>query len=1081
MLLFLVAVGFAGAGAADAQERSASLTVSVRDARTGDPVELARVVLNGPRTFVGYTATSGEATYEVLPAGSYSGRVYRDGFQSAAIPPFEVQTGRNVTIDVRLARSTALKSIGRVTVSNSGAAVRPTFGIDDPLLGGSNASANGFAGDGETGIGFSGFGAPGGSASIDGHDSGSTGFSFDGVPLGGLGLRSAFHTGSAIFQSATVSAAATPAASGGSLNFHGLDPTVAWQGMARGGGGDYGANDADLWERGTLGTVGIAARALHTTSNDVFEGSDLLDGSGLVYPHDGRLSSDTAYLRFRAPLTVSDNLTATLITQHYHQGIVCRLFTGPLPCGYGPGNEAYGESQTAQLAGSFAIGRIGLAATLFDNVTADAVDERARVIGGTTMPYANDTRSTARGALVAVQIPLAARTSLALTGLTVSSRDSYAAQATPGLSAVEQSGLAGFTDVQASLNGRLGTGVRYQTDLHVTRTTGLPASLSGDGSITARVSRFDAITASFSAGGSGVQPLPLGTLSDPAALNFDCRTGTVFANGPGDTPSPSSAVSTRLAVQRRVGDFEIAATGYRTTENGGLLTTVVNGAALASTAALDPSYLDAASRIYGSSDGCGVPKRVSPADVYVAQPISGTRRVYEGVKLGASMRIGRDGFIEPYYNVQVAKATSGDERLSNPFSVVRIGSQLPDVPLHRAGLVAGFTLRSRLRLLGGAEHFYDNNAYNLAPFTLVSFGASVATPKVKLDAFLLNAFNVRSGPFGTTAKAVPLATVAGPPLPTIAWPLMPRRLSLQLSLPVGRPARDSDATNEEAAPEAVAFSPLPLSQTPPSAPLDPATDQPSCKPEALPAAKKSLGVVSAYVAALERARSNGQFPDIFPPVAGSDGTSVTYHRLGASYALQIGLPDGPSAQPAFFALLTCARVHFGTAGDLHEAGAFVPVDAVTGKAYLAFMPSQGLYMYVKQPDEAAPAGAAEPTLPKTPPLGPLALVEDKPCPSQSRPAAAHLLESLRRYVEQRESSGAFSPTPPDGWAVSTHTATAGWWIGLNTVDPFAMAAVESCAHVSRGSLGAIQARGYDAAGGAQLNFAPPLGLYEIAP
>ena len=113
---FLIAfVTWAGAPAL-AQSDSGEIVIVVVDAQTKQPIDLARVLLDGPVITSEITTKSGKVDFTDVPDGIYRARIVKRGYQSLTSDSFEVLDGRLVTVSFALGLDTGgLKVIGTVT------------------------------------------------------------------------------------------------------------------------------------------------------------------------------------------------------------------------------------------------------------------------------------------------------------------------------------------------------------------------------------------------------------------------------------------------------------------------------------------------------------------------------------------------------------------------------------------------------------------------------------------------------------------------------------------------------------------------------------------------------------------------------------------------------------------------------------------------------------------------------------------------------------------------------------------------------------------------------------------------------
>ena len=81
----------------------AEIDIVVVDATTKQPLELARVLLDGPVITSELTGKNGKVIFTDVPDGIYRARIVKRGYQSLTSASFEVLDGRIVTVSFALA------------------------------------------------------------------------------------------------------------------------------------------------------------------------------------------------------------------------------------------------------------------------------------------------------------------------------------------------------------------------------------------------------------------------------------------------------------------------------------------------------------------------------------------------------------------------------------------------------------------------------------------------------------------------------------------------------------------------------------------------------------------------------------------------------------------------------------------------------------------------------------------------------------------------------------------------------------------------------------------------------------------
>src|SRR5580658_4183064 len=286
LLLILAAV----TPCARAQSESAEIDIVVVDVTTKQPLELARVLLDGPVITSELTGKNGKVVFTDVPDGIYRARIVKRGYDSLTSASFEVLDGRVVTVSFALASETGgLKVIGQVTAKASATVSSSSIDQNSPQrrlssdladalnkLSGVSISTSSDDSDATQTI------------SLEGHDPTQTQLTLDGIPLnapGSAGNLGGFATD--LFQGASVHMGPTLGGLGGSVNFSTLQPTLSWITQLQLSTGSYGRYNYSVAETGSLGKLGIAVQTVSRLNPSLVDGDTYLDASGLDYSHDG--------------------------------------------------------------------------------------------------------------------------------------------------------------------------------------------------------------------------------------------------------------------------------------------------------------------------------------------------------------------------------------------------------------------------------------------------------------------------------------------------------------------------------------------------------------------------------------------------------------------------------------------------------------------------------------------------------------------------------------------------------------------------------------------------------------------------
>ena len=105
---------------ASAQSDAGEIRIAVTDAVTKAPVELARILLDGPVITTEFSGKNGQVRFVDVPDGIYRARVVKRGYTSLTSVDFEVLGGELVSVAVALAPDTGgLHVIATVTARST--------------------------------------------------------------------------------------------------------------------------------------------------------------------------------------------------------------------------------------------------------------------------------------------------------------------------------------------------------------------------------------------------------------------------------------------------------------------------------------------------------------------------------------------------------------------------------------------------------------------------------------------------------------------------------------------------------------------------------------------------------------------------------------------------------------------------------------------------------------------------------------------------------------------------------------------------------------------------------------------------
>lgn len=907
---------FSFSAPSQAQSDTGLIVVTITDAKTGKPLANARAILFGTQVVSTLTTANGVIRYTDAPTGLYRLRVMKQGYAAAASPQFEVLDGRMVSLDVKLTETAApggtttnasgLKIIGTVIARSQVDVTSHDISDDSPIRRISDSLTDAL--DKLAGVSITQDATDPNSAqtiSLNNHDESQTAVTLDGIPLGAPGsavnLRS---VNTDLFSGASASFGPTAGSLGGGVNFRTLQPTKSWIETLAGSYGTFDRATYQIAETGSFGNLGVALMHTFRNGNNPLTFQDYEDESGLRYPHGGEFSNlgDFGKLRY----SLGDGRTtimATGLDANNWNNSICTQITGALPCGIGPNNQNYSAFRMGYITVQSVVGEVAGTVSAYSTGSSNTADDINRYINGTNAPSLNVNGSNTRGIAYSFSISPGAHT------ITLSGNTYAALQTTTPVIGTSTGGgtinfQTPFTNGVSADTYQLGDLYKLNNwlsvgpSLSLANTTGAGSSVLFSGNVQWRPQINDAIGFSMGYGSSQPGTNVNRSFSDPASARIDCQSGVVTVSGPGDLPQHQSALNVDLNWTHKSKYGQFSADVFRQTQTGQLITALVNSASEPA-GYFAPGFLTAIANNYSGPDVCGAGATFNQANLYVQEPIGGTARLYQGVNLSGRFGIGRNFVALPTYSINEAVLTQADALLLGAASTTIVGAQLPNRPLHRAGLtVDGYLPHSGIELLANAQYTGPNNQQNLPSYIVATAGIAHAFGPGMLTLFESNIFNQFGYEFASNTYGVPLPLNGGGTLPTIGRPLSPRQLNATYRMKLGAPAPSAAfkgvATLAQSQPAA---SPTPrgfrlnLATPPPGAdPLSVATGRESCTVDDAKLAAPVLAEIKTYATAYEAKRTPPEFKDI----------EISAHQTtdGTSYYLQIRpkFVPGPNGQ-----------------------------------------------------------------------------------------------------------------------------------------------------------------------------------------
>ncbi|MGB6985898.1 MAG: TonB-dependent receptor, partial [Candidatus Aquilonibacter sp.] len=760
------------------QDDNGSIRIVVVDQATKAPIELARVVLDGPVITSEFTDKKGLVVFTDVPDGIYRARVVRREYQTVTSASFEIINGNYITVNVALALSTQLKVIGTVEAHSSAAISSTSFGPDSAVrrlstdladalnkLSGVSVQTSSDDSDAEQTI------------SLDGQDASQTALTLDGIPLNAPGSAGNLRNyATCLFTGAGVRNGPQLGGLAGGVNFSTLQPTLSWESYDSLMLGSNARNSWQTAETGSDGKLGVALNLCGGVATSWLDGLYYADASGLAYVHNGDANSLGSSARFRYEFGDSQTITGMVLTSNHITNIACaRLQYNDVPCGYGPNNYSAGSVSLFSVTDDLLLGATSIQATIYGNNSTSLNDQLDRFVDGDASPIGSSGLSNSRGFTLNAILPAAQRHTISLTA--------YGSWGTSQTFPLNEPSTPYYTNLQHSnyAAAEITDSIHSNEHLSFSESLGATQATGGFGGVleslgtTWHPTKNDTYTASYTIQGSPGQQSRSTILSDPAALRFTCdgADSVAFGNAPGAEPEASSSTSTNLTYTRSWIGGDLSVRLYRQMQKNTLLPTDVNGTILLANGTLSPSYIAAVQQIFQSDAGCGSNVPFGPSQLYFSTPVAGVNRLYQGVQITGYATFG-NLIVQPFWNTTVSQAMSDSPLINNPYSITQSGQQLPNVPLQRAGVIFDYKARhSAIEYYADAQYYGSNNPNNLPAYTQVDAAVNVTFNKGNLTVAGSNIFGTYAGIFSSYANAVPFYTQSGQIVPTVARPLTP--------------------------------------------------------------------------------------------------------------------------------------------------------------------------------------------------------------------------------------------------------------------------------------------------------------------
>jgi Carboxypeptidase regulatory-like domain/TonB dependent receptor len=747
------------------------ISIYVVDAETKSPIDDAQVIVLGGEAAtnrVARTDRDGVLALGSLPDGVYRLSVRHAGYLEAQ-STFQVAATSGLRLTVSLQRQ--LRHIGAVQAHRSEVAVQ----VVRSNVSGGRLSKDLFTALNDLGgvsLASSRLGTPMG-ASLSGRDPSLTRYSFDGIRIASPFSAASFDPG--LVDSIQVDSQRD------TIAFLTINPTLTPAYSSTDTIGGFGYRTEKFTAQGTSGRLGYALVTSMRAAESPLDNRIYTDVTGGDYGHRGAVSGQSYFAVLSSPL--SSNTTATIRLSRLYattQPLPAYLI-GALPAGVGPDAIARSSAANVSLTVSSALSLGLLAVSLSQGTQAESTSEPRRAIYGTKEPLSSG--STYRAQMLnidfglldrrATHFDLTFQQSHALSNLLardVQSRNAQdgrdlEASASTVLVQAKSLSVVGRASAAKSVGTPLVAGVSLEPTIRLQK------------GIQVRIGLGSEVRPSFESSG--------GAFDDPGSAVYDCATGIVTASGPNDARTTVRSTGADAALHAGRGRWSLDVYGFAKTYNGVILSQALEPAAMASD--LPVGYIAALRAGFQGTGRCGASSASGPSQIFIVRDIAGLRVGSRGINLRGRTQLGEHAEIEWFYDANSSVLVKPDPRIGGSQSPYLVGSQLPNVPLHRAGLTIGWQLGDRKTSVIGNEIWTSaNNVRNLPPYGQASVGVERrVSPTATLDVVASNLGSGYSGLFTSTRFAVPIPTT-GRPLPLFALPLSPPAMFARLVVRLGQ-------------------------------------------------------------------------------------------------------------------------------------------------------------------------------------------------------------------------------------------------------------------------------------------------------
>ena len=1011
-------------------------------------------LVSDDRVYTGRTKADGSVDFSGVMTGAYGISVRASDYAFTRDDVVTVRGGESQTRTV-LGTRTTLRRIGSVR-ARSTPPPSAARSLDSDDAGSLIAGNVGSVASSLPSIGTDGLGG----LTINNQGVGQTAATINGAPLFPSGNNTQLGLFSSdAFSSASVDPNGFVGSPGGALNFRTYDPTLDWAGLVQQRGASFGSVASSDLIRGTAGRLGVAFSHSLTDSSLQFDGKTFADTSGQSYGHDATLrnTTDSTTLRYGFDPNHVGLLDIGRIASV--NPLTCSFQSGPLPCGYGPGNRSTQELGFVQYRDQFQLDRANVDVHLFSTRLSSAFDDRNETIQGMPIGFAGNTRIDRVGALATINFSLTPRRTASLVvqatqdtaffgGATVQREPIPPSKTSISLGKLKLPIIAN-PRFDFALSGGLNNG--YGT----TRPT-IGAETSY------RITARDSLSASYSNGEIPSKAFTFDGAAQPETVQPDCASGRALIGGPSSAGDVGSTATLRTTVQHTGSGYTFSLDAFGVSAVNASVSAALPGSTLGRLL-LPPNFYARASQFATSE--CGSSFALDAHNTYFSSSAIVQQQLTDGLNIGISADITRRSSLTASYSLARARAY-GASTLFAPGSTLVAGDQLPVRPLAHYRLTGKLAVSRATTLLAEVKGVTANNPYGQKPFAQTNAGVRIRAASADIVASVQNIGNVRGNAFNGFA-----------PFPTIAQPLAPRTYSLNIRLALGR--QNIDRADYLSQPFAFnggyGYQPVEFGPRPASGWLSPATDSPFCGPEKLAISTRYGRAIQAFLHELDAQRSGVRDLRTAQSVV-FEAMTLRLVAGGASPTIQIEFAPGKAR--SFGPFISCSRLHEDKVDKARKLGLYIPSwreREARNTMILYYSDAVGLYFAPEPLDDESVDRDFKPPGFSSKRNNARFEIAEAYCPARVRDSARDAVDVLHRYIDRFYDGR--HPGAPDGFAIVAHVAKSETWLEIKADDLSFVQTIEDCLDMPAVISKDVLSRGLGAADFPSFNFAPAVGFY----